>query len=317
MLAGGARSGSGAVLSVALRDGVVSVATKISDQQAVPGSIIHDEVAAQGLVPRVYDQDVVWMVTGVIYRGTPVTLDCEKVDWSASTPVHEFTHQLDNSTIDNAGAVTIALGEFLVPRLEPAYCYTYEVQLTGTVPKDDEEVMIADHDRGEPEETTFVHSDLPDISTQISDQHAGPGSTITDRITISNLHFQDVDGDEVSWSVDGVLIRAASVQGSCTSVDWTQATQVATFGFDLLPDSVDEDGFGEFEGVGPYTIAKAEPSYCYSYGETLVATWASMDTPIRVEHRPGLAPQTTHTSSGIKVPTGGVRVGLPRPTVGR
>jgi hypothetical protein len=308
MLLNGSRSASGATAVVYLASGEISISTRISDQSAQPGSTIRDTVSAQGLVPMVYGQPVDWVITGAIHRATATGDTCENIDWGEADQVWEFTHHLDNTTINADGTVEVTIGDYLIPRHQPAYCYTYVVTLTGTTAFDDEDPMEADHPMGEALETTLVRSDLPTIVTQISDQRAAPGAQIVDTITIENLHFDPVDGEELTWTMEGVLVRTASKDGSCASSNWGNATTVMIYEMGLDPELFDEQGVAILPGAGPFVIPRGEPSYCYSYGETLVGTWESMETPVRVEHPVGQVAQTTHTLSGIHVPTGGMKL---------
>jgi hypothetical protein len=310
--------GDVAQTALAMRDGLIIITeTQISNQMANPGETIRDYARAEGLVSEFDGDPMKWVFEGDLHQATADDNgECTDVDWTDTEIVYSWMTKVDNSKIQLYGVVEETMGIYTIPRFEDAHCYSYEVKLTGYL--NDEEFLSTYHPVGHITESTLVRSDMPTIVTQISNQKATPGDTISDMVMISNLHFDPVDDAPLSWNMQGILVKAAPVDAGCATVDWTHGKTVHEFSALITEDMLVEDSPNSYTvaGLGAYTIPSGEPEMCYTFGETLIAAWESSDDPDDPSEEPpttvhpvGHVQQTTLVPSGIKpVATGGTVV---------
>ena len=133
-----------------------------------------------------------------------------------------------------------------------------------------------------------------------------PGDSISDTVRMSHIYFDPVEGEVLTWNLNGVLIKSEPVDGACTNVDWTQAQTVLQFTKEV-PEEMVKEGSATWSGLGEYTIPHGETAMCYTYGEKLIGSWETIDAteaPLS-DHLVGHVQQTTLVSPRITLETGG------------
>ena len=287
--------------------GVPTIATQISQQSSKPGDTITDRVIGTGILPTQSGKPITWTITGSIWSTSPAPDGtCTGVTWDTAVKVHDFTYNVTADDLNADGTLDVSgLGEYTLPVLQPAQCVGYEETLTGTWEGADKPVIVP-HPRGDTPQTTIVTPGVPTIGTKISSQTALPGTTITDTVHLTNL-IESVDGHPVTWVLTATIGRAAPVNNSCKTVDWSKASTISSLGKIVTAKDLNKDG--DVTGFAPYLLPEKQPAYCLSYGETLMGTWEGADKPVVIDHPLGDTAQTVLVPTGIiatvKADTGG------------
>lgn len=156
-------------------------------------------------------------------------------------------------------------------------------------------------ERRPPESAVVIN---PTIATQVSDQSAERGSTITDTAKMTGL-VKTIGRKNVGWKAEVLLYGpvAPNPTGGCTDLDWSGADVVARETHEITPDMIGDNGEAVLEKVGAYTIPKYGERGCYTYGELLTATGPDGST-VTVEHKPGNPTQTSLVPYGGMISTG-------------
>ncbi|MDR1213720.1 MAG: hypothetical protein LBK54_06530 [Propionibacteriaceae bacterium] len=160
---------------------------------------------------------------------------------------------------------------------------------------------------GEVAETTLLAD--PSLTSQISDQLAWPGQTISDSVLISGLVQALPDGRPLTASLSGRLVRTAAQsdpagQPTCQGADWSAAQLVAEIPAQELPLAAAGPQI-DLTGLGSYTVPAGAALGCYSYGETLTLSTAEGDLSLEIDHPTGRVNQT----SLVLQPGGVIRAG--------
>jgi hypothetical protein len=160
---------------------------------------------------------------------------------------------------------------------------------------------------GEVAETTLLAD--PSLTSQISDQLARPGQTISDSVLISGLVQTLPDGRPITISLSGQLVRTAAQTDSageptCQGADWSVAQTVAEIPAQELTVEAADGQIG-LSGLGTYTVPAGAALGCYSYGESLTLSTAEGDLSLVIDHPTGRVNQT----SLVLQPGGVIRAG--------
>ena len=256
---------------------VPTLVTQISKQRVVTGSTITDDVMVSGTGGATVPGR--WRLLGPVAAvlktpGVPASVTCVGVDWKGAPVAAE-------GDFTATGDGTYTVGEYKVVK---AGCFTYVESLQAA--EDDMTVPMDETAAGIPEETT-VALDNPSLVTQVSDQMAAVGTTITDAVTVTGTGGATITG---KWRLLGPLTPVLSPQGhTCKGVDWKNAAVAAEGDFKATGD-------GTYT-VGEYKVVKAG---CYTYVESMGATSTSNDFP---ETKPGIPSETTLITNGPRIVT--------------
>ncbi|WP_297740811.1 hypothetical protein [uncultured Tessaracoccus sp.] len=242
-------------------------ATQVSDQLVTGPDALTDTVAVSGGKPGA-------RFTGTATLYGPFDTDPSEDSDLDLTKAASVGSVRFGGTYDKTGKATVTTPPVNV---REAGFYVWAETINGVSGVSAEWVQP----RAMPSETSVLTR--PSISTQVSDQHALPGHTITDTVHLDGL-VASVGGKPVTHTMTGRLYGpVAPVEGACEAVDWSDAPAV-----EFAPVEV-EPGTGTIEGYGEHTIT--EPG-CYTYAETLTSEVEGDDTPVVVEHEPGQPSQT-------------------------
>lgn len=209
------------------------VSTTASDQLALPGAALHDDVVLAGL-PRGYDHALTATLWGP-YDHPPSASDCGG-DAMAGRVHLRVTH--DGS---------VAMPPITVSQVGS---YVWTESLPG-----DRWTLPATTPCGISAETTTVRRLTPSVSTEASRQEGTVGASIRDTVTVTGIDAEPV---AVQWTLHGPL---APLGTSCSGLDWTGAPVRAT-------DSFAAAGDGSY--TSPSIVLRE--AGCYSYSEALPAT---------------------------------------------
>jgi LPXTG-motif cell wall-anchored protein len=243
------------------------VSTQVSKQTANVGDTITDALTVTG--SNGFQGTASSTLLGpVAPLGTATAPTCAGISWLGASIAGTFEVEVD-------GDGTYITAPYTV---EVAGCYTYIETLNTTPP-------VGPSTPGRPSETTLVDTPPgtsppgtpPTVSTQISQQRATVGDTITDAIKVSGSNGYQ---GPVNWTLLGPMAPIRNAQGAptCDGLNWTESP-IAAFG------TVTVDGDGTYI-TAPYTV---EVAGCYTYIELLVG---DNETPPAGPSTPGKKSET-------------------------
>jgi hypothetical protein len=232
-----------------------SVTTQASAQEALAGDQVHDTVVVTGTGSA--RPEISWQLIG---PAAPVGDSCDGIDWSTVT------------NVAGAGSFTADQGDasYVTPDVTVPLpgCYTYVEHVAAT-----DTSSAFDSPAGQATETALVSALTPQVSTEISNGEAKVGDTLSDSVTVDGTRGASLT---IAWRLLGPEDKGS---GSCTDVDWTDATVAAS-------GSVTLDG----DGTVRTPDVKITADGCYTYVETLAATATTKE----VSTEPGLESETAY-----------------------
>lgn len=193
----------------------------------------------------------------------------------AGTPVFETLSK--NVTLNASGGATVTFNTSKAPTAAGYYVFQESISGPGMDP------VTSTYGRASETSTSYT----PQIATQVSDQSAALGDTITDTVTISGI--KPIGSVDVAFSgkLLGPVVPAAGEKCDAVSAaQWAAAPTAKT----IPSTAVTKDG--TFSGLGAHKVTRGG---CYTYTETLTVTDRGPATP-RVStftHAPGQVSQTT------------------------
>lgn len=258
----------------------VTVTTKTSAQLVQQGATITDTATLTGVDEILAAAPKAQItLTGTLVSAEPINGSCTDVDWTKATEVQKIAATPVTKSGDMAG-----LGSY---RAMTLVCLSYGERVV--VMLDGKELTSTDHPVGQVPQTTLVKAPNPvTIATQVSAQKIIAGKAITDTVQVTGVDAILATLPEAVVTMNGKIYSAVPVSGSCTGVDWTTATVVAT-----IPDTtITKDG--TLTGVGPYTPSGV---MCLSYAEGITVT-LSGKVLTSTDHPVGQVSQTTLVRRG-------------------
>lgn len=233
------------------------VSTRISHQEALVGSTIHDSVQVSGLAgkPVTTPVRISWSLLGPL---APAGGSCAALDWSRAPTAATGELRVRSD------------GRYRTPshRVLAAGCHTYTERVIGTA-----RVSEYLHPPGLVSQTMMARHQ-PTLATRTSVQRVAVGARLVDRVTVGGL-APGVRAD-VGWQLLG---PRPALHGGCTGLTWAGAP-------------VHDSGRIRIDGNGTWTTSAARAITtvgCYTYTETMAAT----DLTLAAVHPPGHVDQTT------------------------
>ena len=289
-----------------------TITTQISAQVVSPGATVSDTVKLAGLVS---DPDISYSVSGTLVS-VPALPDwtcpaASATAWkSAKTVLTVPATSVAAGAIGSDGTATLSkLGSWTVPLDVETQCISYGetvvMKITGQAD------TTVDHPSGQTPQTGLVVA-APKIETTVSNQAVVPGTTVSDRVTLSGL----VSNKNVTYTVSGVLLSTPPlVDGTCPNIAdavWGDAvTTLLEIPETTLPaDAINKDGTATLDPFGAWVVPLDAPTQCISYGEDLFMKITGQPT-IKVEHpagetlQTGLVTKIEVQAAGIEVQAGG------------
>jgi hypothetical protein len=304
-----------------------TVSTYASARIAVPGLTVTDTVLVEGLPADFADLGLDAVIAGELLG--PIEpgagLTCQGLDWTDAPVAADIPlTQVDVSTLADGTVTMEGVGAYLIPDDATVGCYTYAERLwiyptpdepttppepseppTPDNPPTPEIPPTEDHPPGDNPQTFIVAN--PTITTQISEQTALVGETVSDTVFVTGL--VDGDGTVTTWTVTGALLGPVEpVNQSCAKVDWTDAPTALSIDPVTIPVADVQAGVWTRTGLGTYMIPD-DGAGCYTYTETLTWSTEALDgsgvlLTQSVTHEAGKVSQTV-TVTKPEVNTGG------------
>ena len=245
------------------------VSSKVSASVVSAGSIVRDTVGvttAKSLAGKAVH------VTTTVYG--PLAARPAESD-AVPEGIDEVETLEAELTLDAAGEAEATLE--LTSRLTAPGWYVF----VEAVADDDELGLLGATGRFGRESETVLVSRPGTVETKASTVLASAGSTLTDTAIITGV---SPDVPAVTVTLTGELRGPVSLtNGTCESVDWSNAPVAATIPAMPITKS------GEYPGIGEFRVTEAG---CYSYGEQLVARLGEA-LLWQTDHPAGKTPQTT------------------------
>jgi hypothetical protein len=212
--------------------------TQASAQQAQVGDQVSDAIAVTGTGGA--QLNINWTLLGPVAATS--TGSCSGVSFTGAATAGQGTVTANGDGTVNTPKTTL--------NAEGCYSYVETAAATSTTAPVDSPV-------GQGAETVYVAKNLPHFVTQASANKVGIGSTLTDKVQVSNSNGQPLT---VTWVLAGPVAPAAD--GTCSNRDWTNAP-------------IFDQGSFTTTGDGDYTTSVSKPVQklgCYTYTESSPAT---------------------------------------------
>ena len=218
-----------------------TLTTQAASDGSHPGSHLSDQITVTGNGGA--NATISWILYGPITPNSSGT--CSGLDWTSAPEVS--TGSLSTTSQASTGNITA--------RTSGCYSFAESADVTGFTGAVTSTV-------GQDAETILITPATPSVVTQIAgvatEHDSAWAWALHDNITVSGSSITSDSPAILQWTLYGPV---AAVNGSCASVNWTGATQVATGNITIT-------------GDGAYASAPTTVSApgCYTFNETMTST---------------------------------------------